>query len=167
MVQGAGQGRVLGVDFGRARIGVAVSDELRMLARPLCTLRGNRDESPLPALYELMQRHEICEVLVGWPRNMDGSEGVSAEQVRRFAVELARSGRAVVRLIDERLSSREAYQRLAAGAPGKSSARRRAAMEELDAHAAAIILQRYLDGEAATTVVAQIGDAADGTPAAK
>ena len=136
----------MGVDFGQARIGIAISDELRVVARPLCVLRWGGKELPLASLEELLQRHDIGEILVGLPRNMDGSEGPSADQARLFAGALARSCRVTVRLMDERLSSREAYRLSQAHAEGPRSSKRRAAAE-LDAHAAAVILQRYLDGE--------------------
>ena len=147
MVQGSVRGRVMGVDFGRARIGIAISDELRMLARPLCVIRWSGKEPPIESVTELMQRHEICEVLVGLPRNMDGSEGPSSEQSRRFAAALALSSRVSVRLIDERLSTREAYRMIQSTPKGSKPGTQSRTRTGMDAHAAAIILQRYLDGE--------------------
>jgi putative holliday junction resolvase len=152
MVQGAGQGRVMGIDFGRARIGIAISDELRLLARPLCILKWNEKESPLKSIAELIERHEIRDVLVGLPRNMDGTEGPSAEQARRFSCELARSIRVTVWLMDERLSSREAYAMLQPDPDVHRASKNTRVKANLDAHAAAIILQRYLDGESAEKV---------------
>jgi putative Holliday junction resolvase len=142
----------MGIDFGRVRIGIAISDELRMLARPLTIVRWGGKEPPVQFISELVRRHEIHEVLVGLPRNMNGSEGPSAEQARGFAGVLARSCEVAVRLMDERLSSREAYRTLLVEADASKPARRRRAADKLDAHAAAVILQRYLDGEPAMPV---------------
>ena len=164
MVQGSGQGRVMGVDFGQARIGIAISDELRVVARPLCVIRWGGKELPLAALIELMQRHEIGEILVGLPRNMDGSEGSSAERARHFAGALARSCPVAIRLMDERLSSREAYQMAQTDAQSSRSSRPRRAAAELDAHAAAVILQRYLDGESYLPLDAASASVADDQP---
>ena len=149
MVQGSTQGRAMGVDFGRSRIGIAISDELRILARPLCVIRWRGKELPVQPITELAQRHEVREVLIGLPRNMDGSEGPSAEQARSFAGALASCCQVTVLLMDERLSSREAYQKLQLNSGTSKRARARQAAAKLDAHAAAVILQRYLDGEPA------------------
>ena len=155
----------MGVDFGQARIGVAISDELRVVARPLCVLRWGGRELPIDALAELLQRYEIGEILVGLPRNMDGSEGPSAERARRFAFVLARSCHVPIRLMDERLSSREAYKRMQTDSETSRTARQRRALAELDSHAAAVILQRYLDGEPSLPFGADSCSPPDGPPA--
>jgi putative Holliday junction resolvase len=142
----------MGIDFGRARIGIAISDELRLLARPLCILKWDGKETPFRSLAELIENHEIRDVLVGLPRNMDGTEGASAGQARRFSCELASSSRVTVWLMDERLSSREAYAAMKSDLDASRASRRSRARTALDAHAAAVILQRYLDGEAAERV---------------
>jgi putative holliday junction resolvase len=163
MVQGSVmQGRVMGVDFGQARIGIAISDELRVVARPLCVIRWRGKELPLDDLSELLRRHEIGEILVGLPRNMDGSEGPSAERARHFAEAFASACPVTVRLMDERLSSREAYRMMQPDAESSRSSKPRRASAELDAHAAAVILQRYLDGEPSLPL--DSGSVADGRP---
>jgi len=133
-------GRVLALDVGKARIGVAVSDPDRTVALPAGTIRVAGGIQDLRAVAELVERYEVAEVVVGLPLSLSGERGPAA----RHAEELADGLRAIlevpVHLQDERLSTVEAERALAAaGADGRE--RRRS----VDQAAASIILRAYLD----------------------
>lgn len=133
-------GRVLALDVGKARIGVAISDPDRTVALPAGTIRVVGGIQDLRAVAELVELHEVAEVVVGHPLSLSGERGAAA----RHAEELAEGLRAVldvpVHLQDERLSTVEAERGLAAaGARGRD--RRRS----VDQAAASIILRAYLD----------------------
>ena len=147
-LQGSKNGRILGLDLGALRIGVAVSDELRVLAKGIMTLRLAEDSALLKKLAETVRQFEISEIVIGLPLNMDGSCGEAAACVRQFAAKLRETLNLPVRLIDERLSTVEADEIRRAN-PRKRLRRRRQLHKDpgQDAHAAAVILQRYLDGE--------------------
>jgi putative Holliday junction resolvase len=136
-------GRILGIDAGERRVGVALSDELRLLASPLVVLdRGHGLAPVLDALAEVARSEGVAHMVVGLPLNVDGSQG---RQARR-AVDFARTAERVigvpVELWDERLSTREAED--IARAQGRNMRRLRQS-GHLDAIAAAVILQDYLD----------------------
>lgn len=134
-------GVILGFDYGRARIGVAVGQRLTGRARPLDPLNG-RDEGGLDAAVD-----RLCDewrpdcLVVGLPLSMDGSDTETARRVRAFAERLRKKGREVV-LHDERLSSKEA-ERDFAEARGAGRARRRD-RRLLDSMAAALIIESWL-----------------------
>src|SRR5207237_8252217 len=96
--------RVLGVDLGDARTGLAVSDELRMLAHPLETIESNSAETVARRIKAIISEKDVDCVVVGLPRNMDGSLGRSAEQVQRFVAKLTGLINYQVVTWDERLS---------------------------------------------------------------
>jgi len=134
---------VLGIDAGERRVGVAVSDELRLLASPVCVLNRARGLAPvLDALAQLVQREGVAQLVVGLPLNADGSIGTQARRAQDFARVAARVVGIPVELWDERLSTRAAEAIVRA--QGRS-ARRVRQRGELDAIAAAVILQDYLD----------------------
>jgi len=132
--------RVLAVDYGPRRTGLAVSDETGLIARPLPALAGGGRERLLSALAAAAREHSPVEVLLGLPRRLGGGEGTLEPEIRALAVELEAALGLPVVLRDERLTTVEARERLAeAGLKGK---RMRA---KLDSAAAAVILQEYLD----------------------
>jgi len=134
---------VLGIDAGERRVGVAVSDELRLLASPLCVLDRARGLAPvLDALTAVARREGIARLVVGLPLNADGSQGQQARRAQDFARVAARVVGLPVELWDERLSTREAEAIVRAQGRNTRRARQRG---ELDAIAAAVILQDYLD----------------------
>ena len=140
-------GRILALDPGERRIGVALSDELGMLATPLCILQ-RRGPDRASAAAELAREHGVVEILVGFPRTLRGEVGPQARRVERFVEELRAAVETPVRLWDERYSTAEAAARLAATRKPSSGRRGRAgrlAAPHLDALAAAVILQEYLD----------------------
>ena len=131
--------RYLGLDLGRATIGLALADDVLRTARPLRALRRRGDEADLAALRQVVEAYEVGRVVVGLPLNMDGSQGPSARMAQAFADRLAALG-LPVQLFDERLSTFEAESRLRER--GFSS---RAMRDKVDAEAAAVILQGWLD----------------------
>ena len=138
--------RIVGLDVGERRIGVAVSDATRTLARPLCVLQASALESDAPrvAAAEVArlagEEDGVSSIVVGLPAHLDGSPSPMTPRVRQFAAELGRLTELPVTLQDERLTSREAESRLAVREKDW-----RARKARLDAAAAAIILQDYLD----------------------
>jgi putative pre-16S rRNA nuclease len=135
---------VLGIDAGERRVGVAMSDELRLIATPVTVLdrRPKGLARVFDALVDIVQREGVREIVIGLPLNADGSEGPQARRARDFA---RLSGRVVglpVTLWDERLSTREAEAIVRAQGRKVRRLRERG---ELDAVAAAAILQDYLD----------------------
>jgi putative Holliday junction resolvase len=136
--------RYLGLDVGRAKIGLALADDVLRTAHALRTLRRGGDAGVLAAIREVAGEYEVERAVVGLPLNMDGSEGPSARMARGFAAKLGEALGLPVDLFDERLSTFEAEGRLRErGLDGRA---RRAAV---DAEAAAVILQGWLDGRAA------------------
>jgi putative Holliday junction resolvase len=134
---------LFGIDAGERRVGVAVSDALQVLASPLCVLDRGRGLAPvLDALIELAQREGIAGMVVGLPLNADGSQGQQARRAQDFARVAARVVGLPVELWDERLSTKEAEAIVRAQGRSTRRVRQRG---ELDAIAAAVILQDYLD----------------------
>lgn len=138
-------GHILGIDAGERRVGLALSDETQLLARPLKVLqRGNRLSPVLDELQRLAAEYGVVQLLIGLPLHADGSEGRQARRARSFATAASsRLGLPVI-LWDERYSSLEAQALLQRREVPRSSFRQR---EPLDALAAAIILQHYLDSQ--------------------
>ena len=137
--------RVAAIDLGSVRVGVAISDELGLLAHPRPHLPGGSRPALLEALAELARVEGIERFLVGLPRQLDGSEGRGAREARQFAAALARRTKLEVTLCDEWLSTRQAHQRLQEG--GHSSRERR---QRVDSAAAAVLLQSWLDSHASS-----------------
>lgn len=135
--------RVLALDFGTRRIGVAVSDPTRTIASPLTTLtRRAGKRPPWAEISRLVAELEVGELVVGLPLDLAGNEGEWAAEVRAFGAELARRTGLPVRWVDERLSSVEA-ERVVRGMGLKRSQREDKA--RIDAMAAALILQGFLE----------------------
>lgn len=130
--------RILAIDFGRKRIGLALSDPGGSLALPQPPLvRQGKDW--WEGLLDLIREHRVSEIVVGLPRNMDGSEGAAAEVCRKFADELRERSGAMVSLLDERLSSQAASMALREG-----GLKARDQKGKLDSVAASLLLQVYL-----------------------
>ena len=133
--------RALGIDHGEARIGVAISDDLGMMAHPLETIAAKKCD-PLARIAEIVARDKIGMIILGLPRNMDGTYGPAAEKVKAFAETLRTKTGCEVKLWDERLTSVAAQKSLhAAGRNTKQS------REVIDQVAAQIILQSWLDSQ--------------------
>lgn len=138
--------RVLGIDYGRKRIGLALSDATGLIARPWKTIARQGDATQVASLVVreiqalAVDGEEIGAVVLGWPRRLSGEAGEQAGAVEAIAARLRRQLAVPVALQDERLTSHEAERRLSARE--KDWRKRKIA---LDAEAAAIILQDYLD----------------------
>lgn len=134
--------RVLGIDHGERRIGAALSDALGITASPLTVIEHTSDEGDADTVAALAREQGVGAVVVGVPISMDGSIGPQAKRAAYFARLLSGRLDVPVDTIDERLSTREAERRLAEG--GRRRSRRR---EGVDAAAAAVLLQAYLDSK--------------------
>jgi len=131
---------MLGIDYGRSRVGIAISDPLNIIARGLTVLRNS--PSLVAEVCDLISLHEIGTVVIGLPLKLSGEKGEMALEVERFAGKLA--GASGVRVVteDERYTSRQAGETMIEmGVPRK----RRREKSRVDLMAAAIILQHYLD----------------------
>jgi len=131
--------RLIGLDHGTRRIGVAVGDTETGLAFARGAIRTRSADAAVAAVLELAAHETISQVVVGLPRNMDGSEGPQAERVRGFGARLAAAGLRV-EFVDERLTSWQAAKDLERA--GRRPSRRSG---ELDSAAAQLVLQQYLD----------------------
>lgn len=132
--------RILGIDYGSKTLGVAVSDELGMMGHAVETIRRGSLRQDIARLRSLVQYYRAGKIVIGLPRNMDGSLGTAAQQVLEFAELLSRKLNVTVETWDERLSTVEA-QRMLIDAEVRRSRRK----QIIDKVAAAIILQGYLD----------------------
>jgi putative Holliday junction resolvase len=131
--------RVLGIDFGEKRLGLALSDESRTLASPLAVYERKDLQSDLRFLSDLILRYQITEIVLGLPLNMDGSLGLKAQQVLEFKRALEESLKLPVHTFDERFTTAEAERALL-----EANMSRRQRKAKRDALAAVLILQGYL-----------------------
>jgi putative Holliday junction resolvase len=131
--------RVLGIDFGEKRLGLALSDESRTLASPLAVYERKDLQSDLRFLRDLILRYQITEIVLGLPLNMDGSLGPKAQQVLEFKRALEESLKLTVHTFDERFTTAEAERALL-----EANMSRRQRKAKRDALAAVLILQGYL-----------------------
>ncbi|HET7599773.1 MAG TPA: Holliday junction resolvase RuvX [Gemmatimonadales bacterium] len=138
-------GRILALDWGEARVGIALSDETQTLATPLDTLtRRAGKRFPMPRLLELVERHAPVGVVVGLPLTPEGDEAASAARARELAALVARRTGLPVELWDERMSTSRALAGLR-----EQGASTRGRKEEIDRRAAAVLLQHFLDARRA------------------
>jgi len=133
--------RILALDHGTKRIGVAVSDPTKTIAQPLEFIPAEPFAAFLERLKVLLAEQEVDLLLIGLPRNMDGSYGPAAQKVQTFVAVLKSAITVPIRLWDERLTSSQANKILIQG-----GVRRDQRKEKVDKMAAAILLQSYLDG---------------------
>jgi len=134
--------RVLALDVGDKRIGVAVSDLSRLIARPVETVQRKNREYDVRRIAQIVAEQEASVVVIGLPKNMDNSEGAQAAKVRSFAKHLARATSARILFEDERLSTFAAIETLVEQGIKTGHSR-----DLVDMEAATIILQNYLDRE--------------------
>ncbi len=136
--------RALGIDLGEARIGLAISDDLGMMAHPLETIVVKETPDPVARIALIAARDGIGAIILGLPRNMDGTYGPAAEKSRAFAEKLREKiPGADVRLWDERLTSVAAQRALHESGRNVKQSR-----EVIDQVAAQLILQGWLDAQA-------------------
>jgi len=132
--------RILALDHGTKRIGVAVSDEMKMIASPLEYIPAEPFAGFLARLKEIIREKEVELILIGMPRNMDGSYGPAALRVQEFVAVLKDAVAIPIKTLDERLTTVQAQRFLIQG-----NVRREKRKEKVDKTAAAILLQSYLD----------------------
>jgi putative Holliday junction resolvase len=134
--------RAAAVDLGKVRVGLAVADELGLMAHPRQYLDGRDQRRVVGELARLAEAEGITVFVIGLPRQLNGKEGLAAGRARRFAEQLGKRTRARVELIDEWLSTVEAHARLR-----EQGTNSREARERVDSAAAAVLLQSWLDGQ--------------------
>jgi len=132
--------RILALDHGTKRVGVAISDEMQMIASPLEFIPAEPFAGFLVRLKEIIHEKQVYQILVGMPRNMNGSYGPAAAKVQEFVVVLKETIAVPIKLWDERLTSTQANRFLI-----EAEVRRDKRKEKVDKTAAAILLQSYLD----------------------
>ncbi|MBC8206177.1 MAG: Holliday junction resolvase RuvX [Kiritimatiellales bacterium] len=131
-------GRILGIDHGDVRIGIAMSDETAFLASPLTTIRNGK--GAVDEILALLNEHGVEKIVIGLPLNMNGSAGPATEKVRKFAVKLAAKTDVPIVEMDERLTTVTAHHNLReAGLDGRQR------KGVVDMAAAQVILQDWLD----------------------
>ena len=136
------KGRLLGVDWGERRIGLALSDEMQVLAQPLTTLtRRAGKRFPMSQLLEQITTHNVVGVVVGLPLDESGAEGEAAHAAKSLADAIKqRVGELPVTMWDERMTTARIL-----GAIREMGGKTRGRKEDVDAMAAALLLQHYLD----------------------
>lgn len=133
--------RIMGLDLGESRIGVALSDELLLTAQGLCVINSRGTANDLDQVLQLIEQHAVTHLVLGLPRNMDGSSGPMVDKVKAFGQQLKeRNPELVLEYWDERLTT-TAAQRVLVEADMSRSRRRKV----VDKVAAGLILQGYMD----------------------
>jgi putative Holliday junction resolvase len=135
--------RVLAIDHGTKRMGIALSDPSGIVATPLEYVPAEPFAGFLARLKELIREKEVALILIGMPRNMDGSYGPAAAKVQEFVAVLKENIAVPIRTWDERLTSAQANRFLL-----QADVRRKDRKEKVDKAAAAILLQSFLDSRA-------------------
>jgi putative Holliday junction resolvase len=132
--------RILALDHGTRRIGVAVSDELKIIAQPLEYIPAEPFADFVKRLKEILRDKEVELILIGMPRNMDGTYGPATHKVQEFITALKNEITVPLKQLDERLTTVQAQRSLL-----QANVRRNQRKEKVDKTAAAILLQSYLD----------------------
>lgn len=132
--------RVMALDVGSKRIGIALSDPLKITAQGLMTFNRTTPEEDFAGIWKLIDEHEVSELVVGLPKNMDGSIGFKAEEIQQFIADLTTDRSIDIIWIDERLTTVSAERALLEA--DVSRAKRKKVIDKM---AATIILQSYLD----------------------
>jgi putative Holliday junction resolvase len=144
-------GVILAIDYGRKRLGLALSDEFGVTSRPYATWNRINRRRDLSRLRELVRQEGIRRIVVGLPLHLDGTPSEMSEEARSFATRVEKALGLPVEMMDERLSSWEAHETLSnvssskrahGGSPERTAARKKTPLDEI---AAAIILRDYLD----------------------
>jgi putative Holliday junction resolvase len=130
--------RILALDVGDSRIGLALSDPLGILATPLTIINRTDESAAIGKIVEIVRKNEVGRVIAGLPLNMDGTQGQQAEKTKSFITELSRFLEVPVEYRDERLSTVSARELI-------QGVRKTTRDTRYDAAAAALILQSYLD----------------------
>lgn len=134
--------RILGLDHGQRRIGVAISDELGLTAQPLLTIIHTNNRNDLRSLGRLLRRYNCTEIVLGWPIHLSGDRSPRALTAEKFADTLRAEFSLPVHLWDERMSTAEAHRHL--DAVGRNLRDRKDVIDQI---AAVLILQSWLDAK--------------------
>ena len=134
--------KMLGLDIGEKNIGIAVSDGLGITAQPLTTIRRKSTNTDIEAIKKIIEEHHAEEIVVGLPKNMDGSIGIQAQKAIQFADKLKQCLDVRVTLRDERLTTVIAEKAMLEGDLSRKKRKKR-----IDKIAAQLILQNYLDSK--------------------
>lgn len=134
-------GRILAIDYGERRVGLALSDPMRIIASGLTTLRIKNDLEAVEKIKQLIVEHDVIKIVLGNPLTLDGIEGAKAKKIRAFAEKMQRHLSIDIVFWDERMSSVTA-QKLLVEAETK---KKRRTKEKIDELAAVVILRHYLD----------------------
>ena len=132
-------GRILAIDFGERRIGLAISDPLGITAQGLPTIDTKKTKDPFSDIQEIIIDKNVTRIVVGMPRNMDGSIGSKGEEVRKFMDQLARRTGVKVEAWDERLTSVQSLKSM------RVMGIKQEKKDAVDRISATLILQSYLD----------------------
>jgi putative holliday junction resolvase len=135
----------MAIDLGKVRVGLAIADELGLLAHPRPYLDGRDPGRLVKVLAQTALDEGVSHVLVGLPRSLSGEEGPAARRARQFAERLKTRTGLEVELVDERFTTRQAMSRLR-----DQNLSAKASRERVDSAAAAILLQEWLDREGRT-----------------
>lgn len=134
--------KYLGIDYGSKRVGVAISDKTKTLVKPLTIIKYHNDQELFIEIKNILLSYEIEKIILGFPKNMNNTEGKSAKKVLQFKEDLESFTCIPIELIDERLTTSEAENILL-----EADFNRRKRKEIIDGMAAAIILETYIKKE--------------------
>ena len=132
--------RIMALDVGDKRIGVALSDPLKITAQGLTTFERTILKEDVEGIWQLIREHDVTELVVGLPKNMDGSQGYKVDDVKFFVDQLLKKGDIAVHWVDERLTTVSAERTLL-----EADVSRKKRKKVIDKMAATIILQSYLE----------------------
>ncbi|MFN4180606.1 MAG: Holliday junction resolvase RuvX [Armatimonadota bacterium] len=135
-------GRILAVDYGEKRVGLAISDELQITASPLTTLLRSSDDEIIAQIIQLAQKYRVEKIVIGLPVRTDAKQGETEQRVRNFAKKLQCKTKIPIVLFDERFTTRIAEQVLL-----EADLSRQKRKQVRDKLAAAILLQSYLESK--------------------
>ena len=132
--------RILALDLGEKRIGVAISDALNIIAQGEETIERKNDKDTINKIKELIERHDIKKIIVGMPINMNGTKGDKARYSEEFAAILKKETSISIELVDERLTTKQGERMLI-----EADVSRKKRKRSIDKIAAQLILQSYMD----------------------
>lgn len=132
--------RILALDYGRKRIGLAISDAFGLTARPLAVVVRKNREADLKRLREICANYAVNRIIVGYPVHITGDPGEMASEAAHFAARLAKTLKIETEMLDERLTTWQARQTIA-----ETGGRKRRKSEAIDDVAAAVLLRDYLE----------------------
>jgi putative Holliday junction resolvase len=134
--------RILGIDYGQKRIGIAISDEMAIVATPVGNVEENGVNAAVAAIAKMVVERGAGKIVVGLPRNMDGSIGPKAQETQAFVEKLKTRVNVPIQMWDERLTTKAAERALI-----EADVSRKKRREVVDKMAAQMILQSYLDSQ--------------------